>query len=259
MLFGIILSIRFLNGLMIASTMIQVDANQRGPLLDKITKADGELRHIPMEALLSSPSAEAYFIHEVVAPDQEPKFFMATLDGILVQIAVTGEPIKTVLERDVQGTYHLYSGALPVNGINNDKTRTKEQLLELLINYVHGMARSLMDPKASGMAKNFQIVTYDSLVARFSSLQAMQALEDIVPDQSPRTVVVKAGEGCVNRCAYCKLSGVPFRPYSADKFTQHLDDTMDSLMSTLGRKGIHSMNEGFINISDILLLDIQGS
>lgn len=257
--------------------MIAPNPVERGPLLRRIIRAEPEL-DLPYEWLLTSSNesnpgisqAEVYYLHEEVSPDGEPGFYMATSDDIFIQIAVTGEPtdirkvtgsrnnlsLETVVERDPQGTYHLNRQTLPVDGVANNPNKRGEQLLELLVDYVCRTVDSVRDPEARNMAKNFQSLTYNALMARFNSLKTMQTLEDIVPDQSPRTLVVKAGEGCIHSCSYCKLSGVDFRPYTIDEFVQHLTDTNAALLATLGREGMQGMTDGFINISDILLLDL---
>ena len=260
--------------------MIAPNPVGRGPLLRKVIAAEPEF-DLPYEWLLSSfdeespsiagnePTAEVYYLNEELSPDGEPGFYMATSDDIFVQIAVTGEPtsihkvvnnrslsLDTVVERDPQGTYHLNRNALPVDGVTNDKNKRGEQLLELLVDYVCRTVDSVQDIKAKNMAKNFQSLTFNTLMARFNSLKTMQTLEDIVPDQSPRTIVVKAGDGCIHSCSYCKLSGVDFQPYTIDEFVEHLHDTKEALLATIGKRSLREMNDGFINISDILLLDI---
>lgn len=244
------------------------DSTEKGPLLEKIIQSDNGL-NLPLEWVLTSNNAEVYYLQKRWSPDRDPQFYMATKDGILIKIAVTGEPLtihkivnhgrkknlELVLEMDPPGTYHLHKGAFPVNGIKRGN-KSGEQLLELLVDYTAETAKTTIDQNAKGTAKLFRVLAYDSLVARFNLLRTMQTSYDIIPDQSPRMIVVKAGEGCPKKCVYCKLSDVDFVPYSIDQFVQHLKETKEANLEVLGRKGIKSINEGFVNISDILLLDI---
>lgn len=253
----------------IIGTNVMIDDNNRkGHLLRRAIESDHTL-DLNFEWILKSDQVEVYYLHKEWSPDRDHQYYMITSDDILIKIAVTGEPLsihkivskgrkrnlETVLERDPHGTYHLHKRAFPVNGIRR-KNRSGEQLLELLIDYIAETAKTVINPKAKGTAKLFRVLAYDSLVARFNFLQTMQTLDDIIPDQSPRTVVVKAGEGCPNKCVYCKLSNVDFEPYSIDQFIKHLKETKEAHLRILGREGIRTINEGFVNISDVLLLDI---
>lgn len=225
-----------------------------------------------MEHILSSSDVWVYYVPKMgLKPD--PEFYMTTKDDVLVKFAVTGDmtgiyklvkknevsSIDVVVEIDPKHRFHINRNSLPVNGISDDPKNSPEQLLEALVDYAYTKARSVKNQDVGGIAKDFQVLTYDAIVARFNLLETMQSSTDIIPDQSPRTIFVKAGDGCVMKCNYCPEGLVPFVPYSRQQFIEHIQNTKNALIHILGEDGIKKMNEGFINISDIGWLDLYHS
>jgi hypothetical protein len=196
----------------------------------------------------------------------DPEFYLVTEEGVLTRFAFPGDltgifklngsaPKKSV-ELDPKYRFHLYRGNLPVNGTGNDSNSAGEQVLEQLVNYAYHQAEKVRDGNLEGMAGTFQALTYDSMVSRFMLLETLQSATDIIPDQTPRQIFVKAGDGCVMECNYCPEGIVPFKPYTKAQFKEHILNVKYKLMQIVGKDGIEKMNEGFINVSDIGWLDI---
>ncbi|MBS3096683.1 hypothetical protein J4480_04550 [Candidatus Woesearchaeota archaeon] len=248
--------------------MSVVHPMHRGPFLRYFLEVEPSFAS-PMEWILASNDIEVYYVPKM-GQRTDPEFYMATKDGVLIKFAFTGDmtgiykllksekgsSVDTVVEMDPKHRFHLDRGSLPVNGVVDDKAKSGDQILESLVNYAYSKAKSVENPNARGMARNFQVLTYDAIVSRFKMLEAMQSSTDIIPDQSPRTIFIKAGDGCVMECNYCPEGLVRFKPYSMTQFLEHIQNTKSALTDILGKEGITKMNEGFINVSDIGWLDL---
>ncbi|GEM_PF-2986729 len=247
--------------------MAGADPNGRGELFHTFFSSEKTVP--PMEWILSSSDVEVYFVPDI-GERTDPEFWMLTKDGVLVNFAYTGDltavrkisgshnssSLETVVEMDPKHRFHLNRSSLPVNGIVDKPEMAPEQLLEELIDYSYRKAKSVENSALRGMARNFQVLTYDAIVSRFKLLDTLQSSTDIIPDQSPRTIFVKAGDGCVMKCNYCPEGTVKFVPYTESQFRNHIEITKNALKDILGKELITRMNEGFINISDIGWLDM---
>lgn len=238
---------------------------QCGPIMKRVV--DEKFRNrTPLEWILGSSDVEVYFYRESkINPD--PEFLMATSDDVLVRFAVTGDmmgmykrnqatgSLDAIVEMDTKHRFHLDRKTLPINGVMNNTSLTDENILESLVGYSYQKAKAVRDFDSTGIAKYFQVLTYEAIVARFNLLKIIQSSTDIIPDQTPRTIFVKAGDGCAMNCSYCPEGAVKFVPYSERQFIEHLELIGTALTDILGSEGIRKMNEGFINISDLGWLD----
>ncbi|HLC60599.1 MAG TPA: hypothetical protein VJJ52_04160 [Candidatus Nanoarchaeia archaeon] len=239
-----------------------------GPLLGR-ARSTKYYPDLPREWILKSDRVEVYYL-PAIAELRDPEFHMFTDDGVLVKFAFTGDilsvhkiaagnewpSLEAVVEMDPQHRFHLHRSNLPVNGVIDDKTKAPEQLLEQIINYSYARARSVEASDSLGIAGEFQALTYDAIVSRFKLLQSLQSSTDIIPDQSPRTIFAKAGDGCGKPCLYCPERNAPFQPYTRAQYIQHLTTVKRALTERYGQRALQRMNEGFINVSDIARLDI---
>lgn len=225
-----------------------------------------------VEWIIDSPQAEVYSVPDI--GDFEPGFLMVTDDNVLVRFAPTGEMtgmnkitgsgLENVVEMDSQYRFHLHRNSLPVNGIFDNTSLAPEQILEYLIDYAYRKAKAAKDTGVKkDKAKYFEVLTHEAIVSRFKLLQTMQSPSDIIPDQSPTTIFVKAGDGCPYSCVYCPESITHFRPYTVNEFEENIKKIKDALTSILKSGNntvpLEAIVEGFINISDILLLDIYNA
>ena len=240
-------------------------SGRRGPLLSRFNSTIPQ--GLPLEWIVNSQEAEVYLIHDI-GDQTDPEFLMATQEDILVRFAFTGDmlgidkvsnggkSIDAVVRMDPKNRFGLDRSALPIQGIVDDANYTDEQILESLVTYAYRKAESVKDKTLSGMARNFQVLTYDAILARFKLLNLIQSSSDIIPDQSTRTIFAKAGDGCVMKCNYCPEGTVPFVPYTRAQFIAQLELIKNAYAEIVGKEKMHIMNEGFINVSDIGWLDL---
>ncbi|MBR9699388.1 radical SAM protein [Candidatus Woesearchaeota archaeon] len=204
-----------------------------------------------------------YFSAENLGEEEEPEFVLTTND-LAITFAVTGDmtgmyrvnpdSIETVVSQDPQHTYTLKRKSLPLGCVADQANATPEQLLEQLVGFAYDEAKTVSEGELKGIGKDFSVLTYEAIVARFLLLKSLQSSTDIIPDQTHRTIFVKAGDGCGKACTFCPESTVPFKPYTIDQFIAELERTEEAMGNILGDK-MRRMNEGFINISDVLRLD----
>lgn len=255
---------------------MSLDSRNIGGLLKKILEAEYDREENvalddPRNSLiLSSPEkdVEVYFSPETFK-HKEPEFYMVTNDDVLVKISATGVPksmhkltdkenkksLDLVFELHPRETFHIYRQQLPVNGVLDNPDLMSEQLFEELINYVSRKEKKATAVKIKDYAKHFQTLTYNSLVARFNLLTSSLGSADIIPDQSTLTLFAKAGNGCDKACLYCpEPFNTKFTVSSEEEYREELEKMRSGLEEILG-KGIENLHEGFVNISDISLLD----
>lgn len=239
-----------------------------GPFLREFLEADWSLGS-PMEWILASTDVEVYYVPKS-GYRTDPEFYMTTSEGVLIKFAVTGDmtaiyklvkgkeksSIDTVVEMDPKHRFILDINTLPINGVKNEPTSSPEQILESLVDYAYKKAKSVENPNAKGRVKDFQVLTYDAAVARFNFLETELSPTDIIPDLSPRTIPVKAGDGCIMKCNYCTEGLVKFNPFSRQQYIERLQSHKDALFNTRGETSTKNMDEGFINVSDLLYLDL---
>lgn len=226
------------------------------------------LNDLPMEWILASGEAEVYYLPKS-GEIKDPIFRMATNDGVLVDFAFPGDLIKiqrisdnqktleTVLELDPTYRFHLNRGSLPVNGVVDDPQRAPEQILEQLVDYAHRKAGSTLGSNPRNEhANDFEVFTYNAMVARFKTFQALRSASDIIADESPQTIPIKLGNGCGFGCGYCDMGSIPFVPYTIGQLETLLQFMKRELTEKLGKTTVERMNEGFGNISDISHLEL---
>ncbi|MEK6946780.1 MAG: hypothetical protein AABX32_04180 [Nanoarchaeota archaeon] len=223
---------------------------------------------IPMEWILASREAEVYYLPKS-GEIKDPIFRMATNDGVLVDFAFPGDLIRiqrisdnqktleTVLKANPTHRFHLNRNNLPVNGVADDPQRAPEQILEQLVDYAHRKAGSTLGSNPRNEhANDFEVFTYNAVVARFKTFQALRSASDIIADESSQTIPIKLGNGCGFGCGYCCMGDISFVPYTVGQLELLLKFMKKELTEKLGKNTIERMNEGFGNVSDISHLEL---
>ena len=180
---------------------------------------------------------------------------------LLVKVAYTGDleriglihngESSQVLQRDRRFVYQIT--AEHVFKVTGEVAESADGALASLVGYVAYVVGREFRSDTNG----FRLLSYNQLKARFDLLQRSQSSTDIVPTQTPGTIVVKASDGCRYFCNYCPERATVKQLSVLDRSTyeMNLQRARKGLETILGEEGLTRTSTLFLNTADILFLE----